>query len=122
MIAVDTCASDGYPVSVAVTDASGHLKAALVADGVKPNRVYMAVRKDVAAAAFGMSTLALREKLTTDSSLLAQLKPNMSVLPGGLPIFAGDRVVGAIAASGAYAIEEEKCVRAGLQKIQSRLK
>jgi uncharacterized protein GlcG (DUF336 family) len=120
--AVEACGADGYKVSVAVTDAAGHLKAALAADGVAPNRVYMALRKDITAAAFGISTVALREKIAADPSLLKQLKPNMSVLPGGMPILVEGRVVGAIASSGAFAYEEEKCVRAGLQEIQAQLK
>ena len=95
---------------------------ALAADGVAPNRVYMALRKDITAAAFGISTVALREKIAADPSLLKQLKPNMSVLPGGMPILVEGRVVGAIASSGAFAYEEEKCVRAGLQEIQAQLK
>lgn len=58
----------------------------------------------------------------TDSTLMARVKPNMSLLPGGLPIMKGDIVVGAIAASCATAYEEEKCAKAGIEKIQAKLK
>ncbi len=68
-----------------------------------------------------MSTLALRTKIEADSSVMAQVKPNMSLLPGGMPIMKGDVLVGAIAASGATAYVEEKCAKAGVQKIQARL-
>jgi uncharacterized protein GlcG (DUF336 family) len=120
--AVESCAADGYVVAAAVTDAAGKLKAALAPDGTRSNGVYMALRKDVTVAAFGMATLALREKIATDPSLMARVRPNMSLLPGGLPIMKGDRLVGAIATSGAAAYEEEKCAQAGIRKIQSRLK
>jgi len=120
--AVNACLADGYRVGVAVTDTAGHLKAALSADGVIPSRVYIAIRKDVTVVTFGQSTLSLREKFLSDPALMARVKPNMSLLPGGMPIMVGDRLVGAIASSGAEAYEEEKCDRAGLQKIQKRLK
>jgi uncharacterized protein GlcG (DUF336 family) len=120
--AVNACLADGYRVGVAVTDAAGHLKAGLAADGVVPNRVYIAIRKDLTVVTFGQSTLSLREKFSADPSLMAQVKPNMSLLPGGIPIMVGDRLVGAIASSGAEANEEENCDRIGLKKIQSRLK
>jgi uncharacterized protein GlcG (DUF336 family) len=108
-------------VGVAVTDAAGHLKVGLSADGVSPDRVYTALRKDITAATLKLPTLALREKLASDPALMAQIKPNMSVLPGAIPIVAGDRVIGAIAASGAMAYEEEGCVKIGVARIQSRL-
>jgi len=119
---VQSCADDGYVVAAAVTDAAGKLKAALAPDGTRSNGVYMALRKDVTVVEFRMSTLQLRERLTTDPSLRSRIKPNMALLPGGIPIMKGDVLVGAISASGAAAHEEEKCAMAGLQKIQSRLK
>lgn len=119
--ALAACKADGFTVAVAVTDAAGKLKVAFAPDGTRTNGVYMALRKDVTAAAFKMSTLALREKIAADPSLLAQVKPNMSLLPGGLPIMAGGRVVGAISTSGATAHVEEKCAQAGIDAIQSQL-
>jgi uncharacterized protein GlcG (DUF336 family) len=118
---VASCAEDGYVVAAAVTDSAGKLKAALAPDGTRSNGVFMALRKDVTVVAFKMSTLALREQMASNPSLMAQVKPNMALLPGGLPIMRGNILIGAIAASGAAAHEEEKCVNAGLKKIQSRL-
>lgn len=120
--AIASCREDGYSVGVAVTDSAGNLKAGLADDNGPLNRVYMATRKDVTVAAFGVSTLRLRESIATHPSLLDQVKPNMSLLPGGLPIMKGDRLVGAIAVSGASAHEEEKCGKAGIDKIADRLK
>jgi uncharacterized protein GlcG (DUF336 family) len=120
--AMASCEADGYRVAVAVTDSVGKLKVALAPDGVANNRVYMALRKDVTVVGFKMSTLALRQKIEADPSVMAQVKPNMVLLPGGIPIMKGDALVGAISASGATAYEEEKCAQAGVQKIQSRLK
>jgi uncharacterized protein GlcG (DUF336 family) len=119
---VESCAADGYVVAAAVTDAAGKLKAAIAPDGTRSNGVFMALRKDVTVVHFRMSTLALREKIAADPKLMSEVTPNMALLPGGIPIMKGDMLLGAIAASGAAAHEEEKCANAGLQKIQSRLK
>ena len=119
--AVATCLADGYSVAVAVTDSAGKLKVALAPDGTRNNGIYMALRKGVTVVGFRMTTLQVRARIEADPSLLSQVKPNMVLLPGGLPIMKGDMLLGAIAVSGAAAYEEEKCGQAGLQKIQSRL-
>ena len=119
--AVKSCADDGYIVTVAITDAAGQLKAALAPDGARSNGVYMAMHKAVTVVGFKISTLELRAKIERDPSLMAQVKPNMSLLPGGMPIFKGDRFIGAIATSGASAYVEEKCAAAGIEKVRSRL-
>jgi uncharacterized protein GlcG (DUF336 family) len=119
--AILTCLADGYRIGVAVTDANGQILVGLAADGAAPGRVYTAVRKDLTAAAFKMPTSLLREKFLANPALLAQLKPNMSVFPGALPIMIGDQVLGAIGGSGGTIYEEEHCARAGAEKIKSRL-
>ncbi|HUO21722.1 MAG TPA: heme-binding protein [Caulobacteraceae bacterium] len=119
--AVQSCAADGYTVAAAVTDSAGNLKAALAPDGLRANGVYMAMHKAVTVVGFGMSTLQLRAQIERDPTLMARIKPNMSLLPGGLPIFKGGQLVGAIATSGAAAYEEEKCAQDGVRKIQSRI-
>ena len=120
--AIDTCQADGYRIGVAVTDEAGQLLVGLAADGSGAGRIYVAVRKDLTAATFKMSTLALRSKLIAQPALLAQVKPNMSVFSGAVPLMAGDRVLGAIASSGSTGNEDDKCARSGAQKIESRLK
>jgi len=120
--AIDSCAADGYRVGVAVTDAEGHIRVGLAADGVSPDRVYTAVRKSLSAATFKVPTRALRDTMPNNPELLSQVKPAMAVLPGGIPIMVDGRVIGGMASSGATAYEEEKCVNAGLDKIRSRLK
>lgn len=120
--AIDACTADGWRVGVAVTDAAGHLRVGLAADGVSPDRVYTAIRKDVAAAAFGVPTRSLRKTLPGNPRMLARVKPDMSVLPGAVPIIVHDQVLGAVGASGAMAFEEEKCALIGARIIEAGLK
>lgn len=112
-----SCRADGYTVAVAVTDSAGNLKAALAPDGTRSNGVYMAMHKALTVVGFRMSTLDLRAKIEADPSVMAQVKPNMSLLPGGLPIFRDKVFIGAIATSGAAAHEEEKCAQAGIAAL-----
>lgn len=116
-----SCAADGYAITVAVTDAQGHLKAALAADGTRENGIYMAMHKTLTVVGFRISTLELRQRIEKDPALLDQVKPNMSLLPGGVPIFGHGAFLGAIATSGASAHIEEKCAADGIAGIASQL-
>jgi len=116
-----SCAADGYTVTVAVTDDAGNLKVALAGDGVRTNGVFMAMHKAVTVVAFRMSTLDLRMKIEKDPSLMTRITPNMSLLPGGLPIYRNGAFVGAIATSGVSAYQEEKCAKDGLRRIHADL-
>lgn len=115
--AEESCRADGYAIAVAVTDAAGNLKAALAADGTRSNGIYMAMHKAVTVVGFKLSTLELRGRIEQEPSLMAQVRPNMSLLPGGLPIVRNGTFIGAIATSGAAAHEEEKCAQAGIAVI-----
>ena len=119
--ALDACKADHLLVGVAVLDSAGQLRLGMVADGAAPGRIYGAAQKAVAAIAFGEPTSAVQEKLRADPSATARLRPNMSVLPGGVPLIVGRRVIGAIAASGATAQQDEACAAAGAAKIKAKL-
>lgn len=119
--AVKSCAADGYTVAVAITDGAGNLRAALAPPGARPNGVFMAMHKAVAVVGLGMSTLEFRQKLETQPSLMSRVKPNMALLPGGVPIMRDGTIIGAIATSGASAHVEEKCARDGIARIQAHL-
>ena len=121
--AIDACKTQGLLVGVAITDAAGVLRVGLAADGAAPpGRIYGAVPKNLAAIAFKKPTSAIRAQLRADPSESSRVKPNMLVLPGGVPLMVGDRVIGAIGVSGASADQDEVCALAGVEKIKARLK
>ena len=120
--AIAACKSHGDLVGVAVTDDAGQLRAALGADGASNGRIYAAVRKDMTVAAFKMSSGEVRAKVLGDPAFKTQIRPGMAIMAGGLPLTAGGKFVGAIAVSGSTQTGDEKCARAGLQRIESRLK
>lgn len=121
--AVAACRADGLVVAAVVTDSAGVLRVGISADGASPpGRVYGAVPKAVAAVAFKEPTSVIREQVRANPSLAPEVKPNMVILPGGVPIIAGGKVMGAIAVSGANAAQDEVCANAGLGKIRGKLR
>lgn len=122
--AVAECQTKGFAASAAVVDRAGQLKALHRADGAGPHTLDSAQRKAWTSASFRANTGAMMEN--------AQKNPGAAnlwhiqgviLLAGGVPIRAGDQVVGAIGVGGAPsgAIDEE-CANAGIKKISDRLK
>jgi uncharacterized protein GlcG (DUF336 family) len=96
----------GFKVAVAVVDAAGHLVACDRMDGALWITPEIARAKANAAAAFQATTHDLETRFATARALFAG---NVAALGdyklvfgrGGVPIVAGDRIVGAVGVSGA---------------------
>src|ERR1700722_9357519 len=124
--AVESCARQGVAIAAAVIDSQGKPRAMLMAEG-SIGSVFVAMRKAVAALTFQMPTSELGAKLQKDKVLLARMTPVMFISGGGLPIWRGKELIGAIGSSGAHGAGpigqlDEVCARAGLEKIQDRLR
>jgi uncharacterized protein GlcG (DUF336 family) len=122
--AVEQCLKDGFRATATVVDSAGQTKAVMRADGAGPHTVDSSRRKAYTALSVGGSTgdldTFLRER--SPSSFGLRFVEQMLPLPGGLAIRAGDEVVGAIGVGGAPGGDkDERCARAGIEKIQSRL-
>ncbi|HEY7067589.1 MAG TPA: heme-binding protein [Chloroflexota bacterium] len=108
------------PLVVVVLDAGGHLKALKREDGAGILRADVAIGK--AWGALGMnapSSRALGQRLQDRPSFLAALgmlaDGKVVGVAGGLTIYEGDEVVGAVGISGATSDEDEECALAGIQ-------
>jgi uncharacterized protein GlcG (DUF336 family) len=124
--AVAACAKQGVAVAVAVIDSQGKPRAMLMAEG-SIGSVFVAMRKAVAALTFRMPTSELGAKLQQDKGLLERMTPVMFISGGGLPIWRGSELIGAIGSSGAHGAGpigqlDEVCARVGLERIQSQLR
>ncbi|HTC44189.1 MAG TPA: heme-binding protein [Steroidobacteraceae bacterium] len=124
--AVEACARQGVAIAVAVIDSQGKPRAMLMAQG-SIGSVFVAMRKAVAALTFRMPTSEIGPKLQQDKALLAQMTPVMFISGGGLPIWRGKELIGAIGSSGAHGAGpigqlDEVCARVGLKKIQRGLR
>ncbi len=120
--AVATCTAQGLRVGAAVSDANGNLRVGLTGDGARPGRIFTASRKNASVIAFGLPTSEIQAKLRADPALLAKVLPNMAVMPGGIPIMAGGKIIGALAVSGATSLQDEACAQTALAGVQSRLR
>ena len=122
--AVETCGKQGYAETAIVVDADGVTQALLRGDWTGVHSIDSATYKAYTSATMKVDTSVLIEREKTDP-----MGPGMAKLPrlleagGGVVIKVGDEVVGAIGAAGAPGSElDENCAKAGLAKIQDRLK
>jgi len=124
--AVDACAKQGVAIAAAVVDSEGKPRAMMMAEG-SMGSVFVAMRKAVAALTFRIPTSELGAKVQKDPALLARLTPVMFITGGGLPIWRGKELIGAIGSSGAHGEGpigqlDEVCARAGLEAITPNLR
>jgi uncharacterized protein GlcG (DUF336 family) len=124
--AVDACAKQGVAIAAAVIDSEGNPRAMMMAEG-SMGSVFVAMRKAVAALTFRIPTSELGAKLQKDQAMLARLTPVMFISGGGLPIWRGKELIGAIGSSGAHGEGpigqlDEVCARAGLEAITPNLR
>ena len=119
--ALAKCRADGYHVSVSIVDASGMLKGFVRDDGTGPHTIELSRRKAYTALTFK------RTSGETGKAWDAQAHPpnieGTVGLAGGVPIRAGNEVIGAVGVSGAPGGDkDEACANAGIAKIADKLK
>jgi uncharacterized protein GlcG (DUF336 family) len=120
--ALDKCRADGYRVSLTVLDSSGLIKVQVRGDGTSPHTLEHSRRKSYTALTFK------RPSAETAKAWAAAPTPPPVIegtvgAAGGVPIKAGNDVIGAIGVSGAPGGEkDEACAVAGIAKIADLLK
>ena len=123
--ALAACDTQGAKVTALMVDSEDVPIALISADGgVLTER--LAASKARIAVKTGMSSAQAAERAKTDPAFLAQLKadPYMSTpFSGALPVTMGGANAGAFAVGGgSVAGQDEACAKAGLAKIQDRLR
>ena len=124
--ALDTCTAPGYGgygVSVVVVDRAGDTIVALRSDTASPHTMENARRKAYTARTFRVSTAEYAKRYADNNPVVHQqvTLPNVIAIPGGLPIKAGDEVIGGVGLSGTPG-KDEPCVQAGIDKVADQLK
>jgi len=122
--ATQFCSDKGWKVSAAVVDRAGQLKALLRTDGAGPHTVDSSRRKAYTSASLREGTSAMLDILQKNPSAAnVQMIDGFLILGGGLPIRAGDEIIGAIGVGGAPGGHlDDQCAAAGIDKIRERLK
>jgi uncharacterized protein GlcG (DUF336 family) len=123
--AISTCTANGYHAAASVVDSAGVLKVLLAADGTRKLAVEASTKKAETANALKAATSSVLEQMKTDNALVAKVSadPTLFVRAGGIPLMVGSDVIGAIGVGGAPGGEkDEACAKAGVEKVQARLK
>ena len=123
--AIESCSSQSYHIAVTVVDRSGNERVTLRADGANRHLVEGAMRKAYTAAMLRLPTKQMGEIITRNPGTGGLMAfEHMTALGGGLPIKAGDDVLGGIGVAGipvggAGGAGDEGCARVGLDRILS---
>lgn len=123
--ALAACEQQGFRVSVAVVDQAGVVRVLLRSNGAGPHTVDSSSRKAYTSASLGRPTSELAKLIAGNPAVegLRDMNEKILILAGGLPIKAGESLIGGIGVGGAPGGDkDEACAAAGLDKIKGRLK
>jgi uncharacterized protein GlcG (DUF336 family) len=121
--AYETCAQQGYHVSVHVVGDEGQSIAALRGDGTSPHTFENSLRKAYTARTFRTPSGEFAQRVKDNPTTGAVHLAGVIAAQGALPIKFGDEVIGAVGVSGAPGGEkDEACAKAGIDKVSEQLK
>jgi uncharacterized protein GlcG (DUF336 family) len=120
--AVENCKARGYGVSAVVVNRAGETIVALREDAAGPHTMENARRKAYTANTFRMTTDEFVKRMATEPVRREQTTlPNVIAIAGGVPVKAGNEVIGGVGVSGSPGVDEP-CVQAGIDKVAEQLK
>jgi uncharacterized protein GlcG (DUF336 family) len=130
--ALEKCRAAHYQCAVTVLDAAGRTLIALQDDGAMLHRFDVSRKKAYTALVYRRPSKEVVEgwssKAASSAPLVEGTIPNPPIegtidMGGGIPIFAGKEVIGAVAVSGAPGWDmDEAWAKAGLAKVADKLK
>jgi uncharacterized protein GlcG (DUF336 family) len=121
---VAACQANGYAVTATVVDRAGTVRAVQRADNAGPHTLAASQQKAFTSASAKNSTQAIMETAQKNPAAanLVYL-PGYLLLGGGVPVKAGNEVIGAIGVGGAPGGHlDEQCAMAALDKVKDLLK
>lgn len=122
--AMAACAGGGFNVSVAVVDRGGAVRVSHRADNAGPHTLPSAQQKAFTAASANATTQSMGERAQAPNgpAYLVHI-PGFLLLGGGVPVKAGNDLIGAIGVAGApRGIQDEQCAMTAIEKARERLK
>ncbi len=119
--ALDRCRTDGYKVTITVLNRHARTSVVISDDGVSPHTVENSMRKAYTAFTTRKPTAEMTNRSQPGLAGF-MLLDNISPMEGGIPIFAGKELVGAVGISGAPGGEKDSaCAQFGIDKIAKGL-
>ena len=121
--ALKRCRQDGYQVAVTVLDQAGRTKAVVSDDHGRLHTVEHSLRKAYTALTYRIPSGEYGQRVASNPQSAGTLHlEKITTAAGGLPIRAGNDVVGAIGVSGSPGGDkDEVCAKAGIDKIATGL-
>jgi uncharacterized protein GlcG (DUF336 family) len=121
---VADCSAKGYAVTATVVDRFGGVRAVQRADAAGPHTVDASRQKAYTSASARNATGAMLETVQKNPGAATLVDiPGFLVLGGGVPIRAGNDVIGAVGVGGAPGGHlDEQCAVAALDKVKDSLK
>jgi uncharacterized protein GlcG (DUF336 family) len=117
------CHAKGFHTSVAVVDRAGQIMVILRDEQSSAQTAEMARRKAFTARMFRMTTMEFQKNTTPDKPYAGQRDvADVLALAGGVPIKAGDEVIGGVGSSGSSLEQDDACAKAGVAKVAELLK
>jgi uncharacterized protein GlcG (DUF336 family) len=120
--AMDKCKELGFKISVEVVDREGLPLVMLHGDGAGLTTQEGADRKAFTARTFNAPSADFVKRMKDNPDAAGSIHyTRVLALPGGLPIKAGDEVIGAVGVSGSPG-KDDVCSQAGIDKVAAELK
>ncbi len=120
---LEQCTKDGYKVSITIVDKAGNVAAQLRGDGTNPHTMEFSRLKAYTSRTRGQTSLEFMKLIADPANAYLKQIPNTVGVGGGVPIKAGNEVIGAVGVSGAPGGEkDEVCANAGIAKVADALK
>ncbi|MFJ3486260.1 heme-binding protein [Pseudomonas sp. NPDC090202] len=108
--------SNGWAVSIAVTDDGGHLLGFERLDGCAPIGAYIAIEK-ARTSALGRRESKGYEEMVNGGRTAFVTAPQLTSLEGGVPLVVGGEVIGAVGVSGVKADQDAQVAKAGVAAV-----
>ncbi len=118
---LERCRADGYKVTITVLNRHARTAVVVSDDGVNPHTIENSLRKAYTAFTTRGPSADMGKRTQPGLAGFMQLD-KITTIEGGLPIFAGKELVGAVGISGAPGGEKDAaCAQAGLDRIARSL-
>ncbi|VTU33996.1 hypothetical protein H4CHR_03328 [Variovorax sp. PBS-H4] len=120
---VAACTANGYAVAATVVDRAGVVRAVQRADTAGAHTLAASERKAWTSASAKVPTLAMMENAQKNPGAANLVNiPGFLLLGGGVPVKAGNEVIGAVGVGGAPGGHlDEQCANAGIEKVKGQL-
>jgi uncharacterized protein GlcG (DUF336 family) len=120
---IDQCTKDGYKVSVTIVDRAGNVAAQLRGDGTGPHTMEFSRLKAYTARTRNQTSMQTMKQMEDPAMSFLRQIPGVVGVGGGVPIRAGNEVIGGVGVSGAPGGDkDEACANAGIAKVEAALK